>query len=668
MQPNFAQEPPRVTGQPLRNAPAMPMQLPPSSGNVRSVLESSGNEQIVIDLNGNGTQSSMTTDEPKWRFNFQNAPWALVIRNFAKQNGLALQMLQEPTGMFTFVDERPYSTSEALDLLNDYLLAEGYLLVRNGTKLTTVAAGVAVQDGIVPFIPLRQIETLGRNELAAVAIPVRATDANIVLAEIQPLLSKLGRVQLVSNSSRLIVTDTGAYLRRTREILGGYGLAASDIQTTVFHLRNTSSESVSMTISQHLGLLAVAGEGTGDSAVQPASFTSSSSSARVIADKETNSLIISGTPAEVAEIQTLVCELDRARAQVVLQGLIVEVNLGNVKELGAEIGLQDSVLFNRSVVDNLVTLQQTNTSPNGVQTSNQNVISQTAAPGFNFNNQPLGNNVAVRPNVLGTQGLANLGVGRTNSQLGFGGLVLSAGSNSVNLLLRALQANYEVDVLSRPQIRTVDDKEAFIQIGQQVPVVDGVTITAVGTANPIIRQDQAGIILRMTPHVSPDGLIQIKVNAEKSAFKLAPGTGVPIFTDARNGTVIQAPIKDITTAQATVSARAGQTIVLGGMITRDEETIERRVPGLSRIPLLGRLFRYDYNNIVRKELLIFLTPHLITDDATSDMMKDSEVARTHTPLERAAEIHTNLITGPEAGVMTGTPVIEGTFEATTSDR
>ncbi len=601
------------------------------------------NPQAVQNSDAVGQVVIASANEPVWRFNFQNAPWPVVIRSFAKQNGMALQMQIEPPGQFSFVDERDYTFTEALDLLNDYLLAQGALMVRNGTKLTVVSSGAPLQEGIVPFVSLSQILALGRNELASVAIPIRSAEATVVLTEVQPLLSRLGKAQLVSNSSRIIVTDTGAYLRRARDILGGHGLAASDVQTIVFHLRNTTAESVAATIMQQLGVGVSASVETNGAPVQTASFTSSTSSAKVIGDRETNSLLISGTPEEVANIQSLVCQLDQARAQVVLQGLILEVNLGNVKELGAELGLQDSVLFNRSVVDNLVTLSQTNTAANGVQTTNQQVVSQTAAPGFNFNNQALGNNVAISPNVIGTQGLGNLGVGRVNNQLGFGGLVLSASSNSVSLLLRALQANYEVDVLSRPQIRTVDDKEAFIQIGQQVPVVDGVTITANGNANPIVRQDQAGIILKMTPHVSPDGLIQIKVIAEKSAFKLAPGTGVPIFTDARNGTVIQAPVKDITTAQATVSARAGQTIVLGGMITREDETIERRVPGLSRIPLVGRLFRYDYNNTVRKELLIFLTPQLITNDLDSEVFKEVELGRVHAPLDRATEIHGDLL-------------------------
>ncbi|MFN8705823.1 MAG: type II secretion system protein GspD, partial [Planctomyces sp.] len=215
----------------------------------------------------------------------------------------------------------------------------------------------------------------------------------------------------------------------------------------------------------------------------------------------------------------------------------------------------------------------TTTAPNGTQTTNQNIISRTAAPGFNYNNQPLGNNVAANPTRLGPQGLSNFGVGRVNGDLGFGGLVLSAGSESVNLLLRALDAQFNIDVLSRPQIRAVENHQAFIQIGQQVPVVDGVSVTPVGSANPVIRQDQAGIILKVTPRISPDGRVQLDVNAEKSAFNLAPGTGVPIFTDATNGNVIEAPIKDITTADTTVSVQSGQTIVLGGMITNDQTNV-----------------------------------------------------------------------------------------------
>ena len=211
--------------------------------------------------------------------------------------------------------------------------------------------------------------------------------------------------------------------------------------------------------------------------------------------------------------------------------------------------------------------------------------------------------------------------------------MLSAGSESVNVLLRALDAHFNIDVLSRPQVRAVENHEAFIQIGQQVPVVDGVAITPVGSANPVIRQDQAGIILKVTPRISPDGRVQLDVNAEKSAFNLAPGTGVPIFTDATNGNVIEAPIKDITTADTTVSIQSGQTIVLGGMITNDQTVVTRKVPWLGDIPIVGRLFRYDLNRHKRKELLVFLTPTVLEGDGHAEYMKSRETGLIHMPVE-----------------------------------
>ncbi len=125
------------------------------------------------------------------------------------------------------------------------------------------------------------------------------------------------------------------------------------------------------TLSAHLGIsfgaasvTTAAGQAGAGGVVQASAVSASAtglSSTRVIPDRETNSLLLSGTPAEVADIQSLICQLDQARAQVILQGQILEVNLGNLNELGAEIGLQDSVLFNRSVIDNRLTLQQTNT-------------------------------------------------------------------------------------------------------------------------------------------------------------------------------------------------------------------------------------------------------------------------------------------------------------------
>ena len=552
-------------------------------------------------------------------FNFSKAPWNLVLKQFAVQTGMSLQLTHSPAGSFTYFDERRYTASEALDILNDYLLPQGAILVRQANKLTLFGTDSKIPDGLIPFVQLRDLPRVGRNELASIAIPLQVADPANAVTEIEQLLSRVGRAQALSNSRRAIVTDTGAYLRRILDLVTGAGIAAGESQSYVYELRHAAAEEVAKAINEFYSGKAQVRDGE----------TGGGGSQIVTAEKTTNSLIVRRQVGTDSELFNMIKQLDRAPREVLIQAVLVEVHLGNTDEFGVELGFQDSVLFDRSVIDNIVTVTETVTSTNGTQTSNDKIISQTAAPGFNFNNQPLGNNVAVSPGTIAGQGLSALGVGRVNGDLGFGGLVLSAGSENVSVLLRALSARFQLDILSRPQIRALDNHEALIQIGQQVPVVDGVSVTAVGSANPVIRQDQAGIILKVTPRISPEGKVIILVNAEKSSFQLAPGTGVPIFTDATNGNVIEAPIKDVTTANTTVSVQTGQTIVLGGMITKEDTLVHRKVPVLGDIPILGGLFRYDLNRESRRELLVFLTPHVIVSQAQADVFKQREIMRTH---------------------------------------
>lgn len=572
----------------------------------------------------NTPQPPNNSNHASWQFNFESAPWQMVIRNLAERFGLSVQFLTVPEGSFSYYDATPHAISEAIDILNDHLLSQGYIIVRNRMNLTVTSSSSQLPDSIVPFVGLASVESLGRNELASVAFPLTNPDVQQAVQEVASLLSPLGQVKPLSNSSRLIVTDTGNYLRRVRDLLFGAGIARDTVETVVYHVGHASAEEVATSINTFL---------TGQAARQSGDDGSVSNAAqRVVAENTTNSLLIRGDTQEMESILQLVRELDRGPRQVLVQALLVEVQLGNTHEFGVELGFQDSVLFDRSVIDNIITIAETTTSPLGVSTTNEKIISQTAAPGFNFNNRAPGNNTAVQPGTIGKQSLTQFGVGRVNGDLGYGGLVLSAGSESVNVLLRALDANFDIDVLSRPQVRTVENHEATIQIGQQVPVVDGVTVTGIGAANPVIRQDQAGIILRVTPRISPTGRILVDVNAEKSSYQFAPGTGVPIFTDATNGNVIEAPVKDVTTAKTAVSVQSGQTIVLGGMITNENATVVKKVPWLGDLPWIGRAFRYDLHDTSRKELLILLTPVLVEGDAGDAELTQREINRVHMPM------------------------------------
>lgn len=618
---------------------------------VRSGTARYSQDPLPGDPSLNGLSQPRAIDAHRWEFNFQNAPWLAVLRAYAQEFGFTLHLSAPTDGLFSFYEERLLDATESLDILNDALLASGRILIRDQQRLTLVSATAEIPGNMIPFVSIHHLDSLGRNELATVAIPLRGPDSTQALEEIAQLQSALGQVRVLTSSGRVVVTDTGSYLRRMRDLLLGSGIAAGDQQAHVYQLRHARAEDVAKAITD---FLSSSSGGTADAAGAMVSGGTPAGQ-RVVAEKTTNSLLVRGTSEELSTIERLVAELDRAPREVLVQALLVEVELGNVNELGVELGFQDSVLFDRSVVDKLVTINQTTTAPNGTQTTNQQIISQTAAPGFNFMSQPPGNNVAAQPGRIAPQGLSTFGMGRVNGDLGFGGLVLSAGSESVNILLRALDANFNIEVLSRPQVRSVENHEALIQIGQQVPIVDGVSLTPVGSANPNIRQDKAGIILKVTPRISPDGRVQLDVEAEKSAFNLTPGSGVPIFTDATNGNVIEAPIKDITTATTTVSVQSGNTIVLGGMITNDQSMATRKLPWLGDLPVIGRLFRYDYNKLKRKELLVFLTPMVLENDRHADQLRQLELDKIRLPAE-AWNIYNPLASPSDSGDILPPPI------------
>ncbi len=344
-----------------------------------------------------------------------------------------------------------------------------------------------------------------------------------------------------------------------------------------------------------------------------------------------NRLILSATPRFFKEIEALIEQLDEPPPQVMIQVMIAEVTLEDNREFGIELGLQDSILFDRSLLGNLVTTTQTvqTSTPSGIVTSTEQVVQAASnSPGFNFNSETLGNSGSTkalsRSDLVGGQGLSNFAVGRINNELGFGGLVLSASSESISALLRALQESRRLEVLSRPQIRTLDNQPAFIQVGQRVPRIIGSTVNQIGQTNSIALEN-VGLILGVTPRISPDGTVVMEVDAERSG--LGPeAQGVPISVTP-NGNIIRSPRVETTTAQATVSAASGETIILGGLISKKSETFDRSVPWLSDIPLLGNLFRYDGTFTKRSELMIIMTPYVIRNRDDELRLQQVEFAK-----------------------------------------
>jgi hypothetical protein len=159
--------------------------------------------------------------------------------------------------------------------------------------------------------------------------------------------------------------------------------------------------------------------------------------------------------------------------------------------------------------------------------------------------------------------------------------------------------------------------------------------------NPTLEDVSVGIILEVTPRTSPDGTIVMRVTATKSSVG-PEATGIPVFIQANadgTSTVVRSPQIPLTTADTTVSARSGQTVILGGLITKTLSETTRRIPYLADIPMLGRLFRFDSVSDQRTELLIIMTPHILQSEEQSEWFNARESERMSWCIADIVNIH-----------------------------
>ena len=417
-------------------------------------------------------------------------------------------------------------------------------------------------------------------------------------------------------TNSVIVTGSEGDLETVEVLIFRLDESGVEQRTTRVHrLKNAPANDVATAIQNYLTSQSAITQAQIQLGIQP-STNQIDREVIVIPELVTNSLIVSASPRYYEEILNVIEDLDFRPKMVMVQAVIAEVLLTDDFELGVELGLQDSLLFNRGITSG----------------------GTPGTPGFNFNSTgALPNANTFGQGQLAGQALSNLALGR-EGLTGAGGLVLSAASESVNLLVRALQEEGRLQVLSRPQIKTLDGEFAFVQVGQTVSRITGSTNNSNqgGGITNNVTDVETGLLLRVTPRINQDGLVIMTVDVENS--KLGDENDGVVVATSEAGPV-RSPNIEIITAQTTLTAQTGQTVVFAGLIQKRREVNTRKVPFLGDVPLLGNLFRYDQEGERRAELLIFLTPYVINDDADVDMVKFVESERMSWCLADILEIH-----------------------------
>ena len=322
----------------------------------------------------------------------------------------------------------------------------------------------------------------------------------------------------------------------------------------------------------------------------------------VVEEETSNQLIVNARPEQMAIIDRLVNTLDRRPPMVKVKAMIVQVNLDQLENYGVEFGIQDSSIFDAGLNDGIGT-------------------------GFVGLDNPAG------------QLVSDLGVGRASAAAGgISGLLLSAGDESLNFVLRFLKQKGCASILFSPHLMTMENLEGRFNQGSQVQRSTGISNQGLGVVQNF-EDVEVGITLAITPRVSPDGMIVMFVDVENSSVgPLADGT--PVGVDANGNAVISPPINQ-TVAQTTVMARSGQTVVLSGLIQESKETSITSVPILGDLPVIGPIFQSVENTADRQEILIILTPYVVDGEDDLSALNQDDYDRMHWCRADVAEIYGN---------------------------
>ncbi|MDQ7048551.1 MAG: type II secretion system secretin GspD [Enterobacterales bacterium] len=316
------------------------------------------------------------------------------------------------------------------------------------------------------------------------------------------------------------------------------------------------------------------------------------------AHAETNSLVITAPPDIMKSIDSVINQLDIRRQQVHVEAIIVEISESLNKELGVQwlskgglINFSNSNPSATSILGGIIT----NRGQEGITTTtivDGNPVTQTT-PNQGDNGAGLGQAIA----------------GMTGALLGF------SNDKSWAALLKMLASDTESNVLSTPSLTTLDNEEAVISIGQEIPVITGSQL-GTGNANPYQSVDRldVGIKLKIKPQINEGNAIVLEIEQEVSG--IAGSTSVDIITNKRQ-------------INTTVLVDSGQTIVLGGLIDNDVQESIQKVPLLGDIPWLGNLFKSSSTTKRKTNLMVFIRPVIITgaEDANDISSRKYEYMR-----------------------------------------
>jgi len=473
------------------------------------------------------------------------------------------------------------SAAELVPVLRPLLPQDSHMAATAGTNVMIVADSASNVDRIVEIVARLDID----NSSGIEVIRLLNASASDVATTLDTLSSKtLGATPVPGTvatafaadvrTNSILLAGTSAMKLRYRAIIASLDASQSETETiTVLPLRFANAKDMTAVMQEALGgQPGSTGTGSTPSAgdgklanLRSASANSEPSAlgeVRITADEATNAVIVQGPPRDVKRVLAVIARLDVRRAQVLVEGIVAEVSGSTSDELGVQ--------------------------------WRTNLPSQGIAAGAVFPGKtagPIGNSFTASDAVNFLTGLS----------LGY----ISGGD--LRGLIRALSSDTLTNVLSTPSLMTLDNAEAEIVVGQNVPFVTGQFTNSTTTPdNPFqtIQRQDVGIKLHVKPQINEGDTVTMDIEQEVSS--VAEGTvGADLITNKRS-------------IKTTVQVDNGSIIVLGGLIGDDARANREKIPFLGDIPVLGNLFKSSRRSANKTNLMVFLRPQIVRNRASAN--------------------------------------------------
>ena len=503
--------------------------------------------------------------------NFTNIDIGALVKVMSELTRRNFLLDERVTGKVTIMTPRKISPDEAYQVFQSALEIKGFTAIEDGKVTRIIPAASARQSGLKV---VQDGDTQGEGYVTKL-IRLNFVNPQEMVRAITPLVTKDGTVIAYPTTNSVILTDAVSNIRKIESLIRAMDVAAPEGKgkINVYYLKNANAEDLAKQLQALVSRLPVPPAG----GAQPAGpSTILEGAVNISSDKATNSLVIVASISDFEVVKDVIQKLDIKRRQVYVEAAIIEMSLTKARDLGFE--------FQAPVDQNLFNEGKTQ-----------------AVGGTNFGT--IGPVVAGGP--AGLASITGLAVGAIKGQFTFNGVNYL----SVGALLHALQTDGDVNVLSTPNILTMDNQKAEIMVGQNVPFITGQTQNATTGAgnlfNSIERKD-VGIKLSITPQISSDENVRLDVNQEISDV---------IATSTTNAA---GPTTSKRSASTTVVVKDRQTMVIGGLIRDNVTSSTSKVPFLGDIPILGWLFKSKTSSVEKTNLMIFITPYIIKSGEEAD--------------------------------------------------